>query len=259
MTVIRPRMDLKEIYSSLDPALREIRVLRLLPGSWEEPIDCQLQVVSLNDQPEYETLSYAWGKTGVFKTVQLHGTPFSVTANLWCALRRLRRRQHERVIWTDGTCINQEDLEEKSQQVALMGEIYSRASHGFIWLGDSISKEESVHEPSPGAVEDGKDIKWISENIGQIFEQPNLPATHENEALRAFGILFLLSVDEHWTAKPVFATCNEGRYHVAERYAGPWQATLKLLRLSWWTRIWVVQELVLAKNATLVVGSTSVP
>ena len=34
---------------------------------------------------------------------------------------------------------------------------------------------------------------------------------------------------------------------------------LHLLEFPWWSRVWVVQELVLAKTATLVVGSVTVP
>jgi hypothetical protein len=251
-------MDLGYTYSGLDFARREIRLLHLLPGIWEEPLRCNLQVVSLNDQPHYQGLSYAWGKPGVVKTVQLHGKPFEVTVNLWAALRRLRRPHHELILWIDAACINQKDLEERSYQVSLMGEIYSSASEVLIWLGDSISDEDGSLESSPGILEDGKDTKWLRENIGQVFRCSAFP-NHESEALAAFGTLHLLSVDEHWTDKPLFIADGEGRYHIAENYVLAWQATLKLFQLPWWSRVWVVQELVLSGNATLVLGSVSAP
>jgi hypothetical protein len=52
-------MDL--LYSSLDDARREIRVINLQPGTWDDIIVCTLQVVSLDDSPTYSTLSYVWG------------------------------------------------------------------------------------------------------------------------------------------------------------------------------------------------------
>ena len=36
-------------------------------------------------------------------------------------------------------CINQDDREEKSTQLPLMGEIYSRAKNVYIWLGDGTA------------------------------------------------------------------------------------------------------------------------
>ena len=250
-------MGSRYVHSSLDSTRREVRLLRLLPGSWDEPLLCELNAVSLNDKPEFQGLSYVWGKSGIVKTVQLDGKPFQVSLNLWTALRRLRRLHDERVIWADAACINQNDLEERSYQVALMGEIYSNASHTFIWLGDSISAEGFL-ESSPGALHDGKDINWIRDNIDRLFKSPTFP-DDESEALAAFGVFYLLSLDEHWTVKPLFTADREGRYHVADRYVVAWQAALKLLQLPWWSRVWVVQEAALAKSATVVLGSVSIP
>lgn len=38
--------------------------------------------------------------------------------------------------WVDAICINQEDLEERSAQVQIMPQIYSKASCVIVWLGD---------------------------------------------------------------------------------------------------------------------------
>jgi hypothetical protein len=139
-----------------------------------------------------------------------------------------------------------------------MDKIFSSASEVFLWLGDSISEMDGSLEYSPGSLDDGKGFKWLRENIEQVIGCSAF-SDHESEALAAFGTLYLLSIDEHWTAKPLFIADSEGRYHVAKNYLASWQATLKMLQLPWWTRIWVVQELVLAKNAILVVGAVSAP
>ncbi|KAG5769211.1 hypothetical protein H9Q72_003483 [Fusarium xylarioides] len=39
------------------------------------------------------------------------------------------------LLWVDAICINQDDLDERAQQVALMQQIYSRASSVLVWLG----------------------------------------------------------------------------------------------------------------------------
>jgi hypothetical protein len=48
------------LYSPLDAARREIRIVNLQPGTRDDGIVCTLQVVSLDDSPEYSTLSYVW-------------------------------------------------------------------------------------------------------------------------------------------------------------------------------------------------------
>ena len=40
------------------------------------------------------------------------------------------------LFWVDAICINQDDLEERSAQVQIMPQIYSRASCVIVWLGD---------------------------------------------------------------------------------------------------------------------------
>jgi len=250
-------MGSTDIYEDLDSSERQIRLLHLLPGSWEEPICCSLQVVSLDDKPLYQGLSYAWGKLNFVNTIQVNKRPCPITANLWTALRRLRRTKHERVLWIDAISINQRNLDERSYQVSLMGEIFSSASEIMIWLGDSISKSSSL-QSSPVVLEDGKDIQWLRENIGKICSMTSF-LNHESETLAAFGMLYLLSIDEHWTEKPLFKADDKGQLHIANAYKLAWQALQKMLRLQWWTRLWVVQEFVLSREATLALGSVSVP
>lgn len=250
-------MEATHMYSSLRSACREIWLLRLSPGTWADPLRCTLEVVSLNEQPNYQALSYAWGKSGHAEILQIGEWFREVPTNLCAALRRLRKSHDERIIWADAACINQKDLEERSHQVTLMGDIFSKASEVFVWLGDCISDEDGSLQPSPGTLEDGKGMEWISQNLERIFDN-SMFSDHESEALAALGVLFLLSTDCHWAIKPLFAVDGEGRYQVADRYAKAWQAVIKLLHLPWWSRIWVVQELVLAQKATLAVGSVSV-
>jgi hypothetical protein len=40
------------------------------------------------------------------------------------------------MMWIDAICIDQSDLQEKNQQVHMMGRIYQEASCTDIWLGD---------------------------------------------------------------------------------------------------------------------------
>jgi len=50
-------------YQAVDSARRQIRLLRLAPGSWSDNLEGLLSSTYLDDEPppEYETISYAWG------------------------------------------------------------------------------------------------------------------------------------------------------------------------------------------------------
>jgi hypothetical protein len=52
---------MNSLYTPLNPARKETRVVTLLPGKWEDEIKCSLSVVSLDDNPEYSSMSYVWG------------------------------------------------------------------------------------------------------------------------------------------------------------------------------------------------------
>ncbi|KAI1132565.1 HET-domain-containing protein [Nemania abortiva] len=133
------------IYQSLDPTLKHIRVLELLPGVFESDLRAIIRTVALDDNPSYEALSYTWGARTEGRTLKIRpdakwmyqSTELPITDNLFRALRRLRRLYKTRVFWIDAVCINQEDLDERSAQVALMEEIYSNAASTAIWLGDT--------------------------------------------------------------------------------------------------------------------------
>jgi hypothetical protein len=61
----------------------------------------------------------------------------TVTPNLGAVLQRLRGRFRRRTVWIDALYINQNDLEERTQQVSFMKDIYERAKHVVVWLGDN--------------------------------------------------------------------------------------------------------------------------
>lgn len=90
------------------------------------------------DSPSwFEALSYTWGSWEDCRWILLNGHRFTVTQNLWDALRRLKRFYAIRRLWVDQVCINQRDNDERSKQVRLMGKIFSSASQVLVWLGES--------------------------------------------------------------------------------------------------------------------------
>jgi hypothetical protein len=108
------------------------------PDNFDEPMCCKLEVVLL-DTAVFEALSYVWGDPSADQEITISGGKFKVRENVLSALLRFRKTDEPRGLWIDALCINQEDILERNQQVALMTEIYSRASEVLIWLGKDDS------------------------------------------------------------------------------------------------------------------------
>lgn len=171
-------------YTPLNPSKKQIRLLTLLPGEWDERIRCELYVASLQDQPKYEALSYTWGPQVDLVDIYVNDTPFPATPNLYAALRRLRDQirtardnRDSRTLWIDAICMNQQDTEEKTQQVLLMGEIYSQTANGLLWLG------EQPDEPEPVTSKEQEDeVARLLKLPGDIFDQISARLPHLNIA-----------------------------------------------------------------------------
>jgi hypothetical protein len=88
-----------------------IRVLSLLPGSFDDPLRCRLTVKPIEENPQYDALSYMWGNPSVTRQITLDDDEtFPVTVSLENALRHIRLQNEIRHLWVDAVCINQRDI-----------------------------------------------------------------------------------------------------------------------------------------------------
>ncbi|KAK3332738.1 heterokaryon incompatibility protein-domain-containing protein, partial [Cercophora scortea] len=92
----------------------------------------------------YTALSYVWGDQSQTSSIAIDGKETVITASLASALRDIRDTSRVANIWADALCINQEDIPERNRQVALMGRIYSAATHTVIYLGALTPEAETV-------------------------------------------------------------------------------------------------------------------
>src|SRR5690242_3154228 len=123
-------------YRQLDAAKQEIRLLCLLLSAEQsrDLISCELIHECLDNVRPYAALSYVWGSPLPSRDIQIDGQRVPVGENLYQAVLQLREKD-ESVLWIDAICINQSDNSEKTTQVQLMREIYSRAHGVIVWLG----------------------------------------------------------------------------------------------------------------------------
>ncbi|KAE9364064.1 HET-domain-containing protein [Stipitochalara longipes BDJ] len=136
------------------PQERYIRLLRIVEGD-AEPLSITINAFPLDDLPDYEALSYTWGKAtyddpehdnndpGTSHQILIDHQPFTITENLNDGLHELRY-DVKGYLWIDALCIDQTNPAERGSQVLLMGDIYSSAKSVIVWLGDPIPELDDL-------------------------------------------------------------------------------------------------------------------
>ncbi|GME44239.1 heterokaryon incompatibility protein [Neofusicoccum parvum] len=88
------------------------------------------------DDLQYEAVSYAWGdstRVAELPIAEAQGH-IALTKSLVKALPYLARASQTGLLWIDQICIHQADLQEREQQVALMGDVFRNSTKTLIWL-----------------------------------------------------------------------------------------------------------------------------
>ncbi|RSL60770.1 hypothetical protein CEP54_006571 [Fusarium duplospermum] len=121
---------------------RQIRVLVLKAGRHEDPLQCELEHVNLQQGPIYEALSYTWaddkGDDSICRAIQCGQDDqfIGITKNCELALLRLRKQDVDRRLWVDAVCIDQSNILERNHQVKNMIAIFRSAIRVVVFLGE---------------------------------------------------------------------------------------------------------------------------
>lgn len=178
---------------------------------------------------DYDALSYTWGEPG---DGDFHITCNERTLKVWenlysalpCLARQLRQEgSSPRRIWIDAICINQSDESEKLKQIDRMSVIYRRARQVIVWFG-------------PGR---GKD-----DNDAAIAMLP---------LLSQIGAATMRYFMDFHQPRPDFSEMD-----LPDASSPVWEVLSDIIFSEWYTRLWVVQELVLAQSTVALVGDSTI-
>ena len=198
---------------------RGIRLVRLLPGSKLDGIQCEIEHANLDDLPSYVALSYCWG-LGTNKTwLSCNKQRCDITRDLLKALHRFRQKDKIVTLWIDQICINQANIQERNNQVSLMRDIYKQAEGVFIWLGDGDADTALAIRCIQRVNEVIGDSEQCVHDKGTELWQKGLPKSNSKE----------------------------------------WKALASLLARPWFGRMWILQEMAVASSATIVYGQNTIP
>ena len=202
-------IEWRQRYTYEPLAAGDIRLLKVLRRRLLSELRCELIHVPLSSAPDYEAISYCWGRDPPSKTIVVNGQRLVVLASVYDVLHYRHSFWTDRLLWIDSICINQEKHDEKEAQIPLMRQIFSQATRVLAWLGDmedAWSARLAV-------------LKLIPGRVGLSLES-------------------ILQQDS-----PVTKGSTRGLHFLAELFCKPW-----------FNRIWVVQEVALAKSVHIVFG-----
>ena len=187
---------------------------------------CEVYQASLDDissdgEPNFAALSYVCGSPTLTQHVWCAQDYVPTTQNLFEALLHIRYEDRPRLLWADGLCIDQKNTEERNHQVGMLHEIYSQA-HVITWLGsgdqtDSTALADYIFSTSRVYTHFLRSRKFAGRTLGDI-----VPAA--------------TAYCEELFAKSTIPN------------------TSQILNAPYFTRVWVAQEVFLAKSGICQLG-----
>lgn len=218
-----------------DPG-NKIRLLQILPDSGTG-LCCFLLEVHTK-RPEgggYHALSYEWGTTEEQVSIRLNHRSFNIRRNLRLFLLELRSYFADEVgrqlFFVDAICIDQNSLDEMNAQVRLMGKIFSEATGVHARLGPHA-------DDSAAAL-----ARWQAAERHDEIRQSNEKLQMQSSRFQAM----------HLTN----ATIQSSQRMLSARGLEPdlyWKAISALTQRTYWSWLWILQEVLLAQNLSFWCG-----
>lgn len=246
-------------YSPLDRHKSEIRLVRFVQRPSDAPnLELELRHASMNDTT-FNALSYVWGDCSETIDITLNGQSFPVGPSLHSALKQLQENGFRSWIWIDSICIQQTDLEEKGWHVQEMRTVYSRAECVYMWLGpgsDATDKTiEFMTEIGPTLVElNAMEILTSHQNgiVSTYFRSrvsgEEIRHPDEDPAVRLARYMYSLLDHPGLQAAKDVEGVEVPRGVLIDGLA-------EIVKKENWHRIWIVQEVALARVGLIMCGT----
>ncbi|RYN56718.1 hypothetical protein AA0114_g2854 [Alternaria tenuissima] len=181
-----------------------------------------MQTYGFWSPPPYIALSYTWGANATYTNIEINRVKVLVRENLWDFLHQQLLHGNYGPFWIDALCIQQSEVHERNHQVRMMDSIYMKARLVLVWLG-----KESDH--SDLAMRTLVDWQWCNlSTIRYIFANKN--KTSNTLVMRGMkGVTT-------WNSKEVLSVSS-------------------LCKRRYWSRMWIIQEVVHAERVEIHCGS----
>ncbi|KAK0753693.1 heterokaryon incompatibility protein-domain-containing protein [Schizothecium vesticola] len=194
-------------------------------------VSCRLEVATLDTAPAFCALSYTWGASAAYgkfdgmtnamdRPILCNGEVLLITENLEGFLRRAQDVPclSSRWYWIDAICVNQQDLGERSSQVGFMADIYTSAAEVITWLGD-----EDEHTQLGFSL-----LEALCKSTPRLSQLDiRTLAAGKTDSNNTNGLLGSRET---------------------------WMSAAKVFQRTYFSRVWVIQEIVLAQHVRVLCG-----
>ena len=161
-------------------------------------------------------------------SLQIEGQTYAVSRNVY----ELATATIDRTIvypgWIDALCINQADVEERNSQVSNMAQIFGGALYVLTWLGSDDLNEADVVIDMCRAIQ--------AEYNRQIGDGGRDASARRNPNIADQGVVEAMGLPP----------LTDNRWHVLAKF----------FDRRWFHRVWIIQEMVMAKDCQYLWGAT---
>ena len=204
-------------YPAINSLAGEIRLLRIKKGLFRSDIvECDIIITSLGRGQEFQALSYRWGSGKMNDVILCNGKTLYIYLSLNAALKTFRESPmlRDQLLWSDAVSIDQANKTEVSEQILLMRRIYTEATGVFVHLG-----------------------------LAERQTSLGLDLMHR-----------LATLQRHLTHPGEYGAIPIDDVRMPSERHSCWTEYFTLFLSRWISRTWILQEIALAKKATLGIG-----
>ncbi|TGO86407.1 hypothetical protein BPOR_0306g00050 [Botrytis porri] len=203
------------------PTKPNFRLLHLKSGTGNQQLCAAVHIEHIDSAATngYICLSYVWGTDISTEHIKIDENEISIHASLLTSLRHIRNPHDTLVLWVDALYVDQNDPDEKASQIANLGEIYSRCSLVYIWLGAPPNHIPTTGDP----------FQWF-QHFSDNKQHHEMAGYHKANSVRI-------------------------RFEENSEFNDLWDRFLLIANSTWFTRVWTVQEAVLSPDHVLCYGN----
>lgn len=229
ITVSTPRL-----YSSnpLARSTSSIRLIELLQENKDATVKCRFHVFKVSEAPPFIALSYTWGPESPVHEIQIDGENFCVRANLWEALRAIRSLEKRSVSDDRVTQLLNLKKAEKRRRFTTT----TNFTPVMYWVDQICVNQEDISEKNH-QVSLMQDIYQTATMVLVWL------GVTENATTEAAAVKFI--------EKTVRIDCHS--YNDIPTFSAQ-HGFMNLCKRPYWSRMWVVQEIILAKEVCVLSG-----
>lgn len=229
-------------YDTLPEPKSSIRLLKILRGPTQEDqsqcLECLICTWCFNDMelPKFNAISYTWGDTNhtkpllIKKAIEGENYVLEAPETSEKVLSQAFHYDKDAWYWIDSISIDQSDMEEKSLQITLMGEIYGTAQCVLAFVGDHTDESRELF----------RFARQHASFLSSFHNKRHLPALDTDQDID----------DEDW--KSCYIPPPERPLEDLLSEAFPVVSALSaFLSRPYFKRLWIYQELYLARQVDL--------